>query len=101
MSTTSILPSSFGADASRSAPAAAPWRARLRRVGIAIWRGLEAYGSAKAQRELRALHERWALNDPALARQLREADAFLVAQRAPHRGRPAPSIRAPTTACGS
>jgi len=85
MPSTSILPSSLGADASRPAQAAMPWRARLQRVGVAIWRGLEAYGSAKAQRELRALHARWALSDPSLARQLREADEFLIARGAPHR----------------
>jgi|SoimicmetaTmtHMC_FD_contig_31_3470227_length_613_multi_2_in_0_out_0_2 hypothetical protein len=80
MSSSSSLPSSFGADTSRAAPRATPWRARLRRAGVAIWRALEAYGNARAQHELRALHDRWAVSDPALARQLREPDTFPVAR---------------------
>jgi hypothetical protein len=85
MSSTSILPSSLGADVSRAAQPRAPWRARGRRFALAIWRGLEAYGSVRAQHELRALNDRWAVSDPALAQQLREANAFLVGHGAPHR----------------
>lgn len=85
MSSTSILPSSFEADPSRDARLAARWRAHVGRIAVAIWRGLEDYGRARAQHELRALHDRWSVTDPALARQLREAGAFLGARGAPHR----------------
>jgi len=81
MSSTSILPSSSAADTSR----AAPWRARIQGAGIAIWDALEAYGSGRAQHELRALHDRWAVSDPARAQQLREAHAFLVSRGARQR----------------
>jgi hypothetical protein len=53
-------------------------------AGLAVWRGLEAYGRAKAQRELRSLHDRWETSDPKLARRLRAADAFLVAEGKRH-----------------
>jgi hypothetical protein len=84
MSSTSILPSSFGADVSRAAQPGS-WRMRVGRVALAIWRALEDYGRARAQHELRALHDRWSVSDPTLARQLREAGAFLEGRGAPHR----------------
>jgi hypothetical protein len=85
MSTTSILPSAPAAGTPRTPQAAATWRSRFRRAGLALWRGLEASGQARAERELRALHDRWELSDPARARQVRDAREFLVAQRTPHR----------------
>ena len=37
---------------------------------------------ARAQRELRDLHDRWETSDPQLAQRLRGANAFLDAERA-------------------
>lgn len=61
------------------------WRGRFSRAGLAMWRALEAYGHARAQRELRDLHDRWELSDPSLGRELRGASRFLVQSTAPHR----------------
>jgi len=77
MTTTTFAPSAHEVDAGRATRPAAGLAARARRAGLAIWRGLEAYGCAKAQRELRDLHDRWATSDPELAQRLRDADAFL------------------------
>jgi hypothetical protein len=77
MNTTTFAPSAHEVDAGRVTRPAAALVARARRAGLAIWRGLEAYGCAKAQRELRDLHDRWATSDPELAQRLRDADAFL------------------------
>ena len=77
MNTTTFAPSAHEVDAGRATRPAAALVARARRAGLAIWRGLEAYGRAKAQRELRDLHDRWATSDPELAQRLRDADAFL------------------------
>ena len=84
MSTTSILPGS-AVVAARPDQTRAAWRARFKRAGLALWRGLEAFGQARAERELRTLHERWELSDPERAQVVRDAHAFLVSQRAPHR----------------
>lgn len=54
---------------------------RLRRAGLALWRGLEAQGHARALRELEYLHDRWEVSDPRLAAQLRTGTAFLMSQR--------------------
>jgi len=48
-------------------------RARVARIGSAIWRSLEAVGRARAQRELRMLAARYETTQPELAKQLRAA----------------------------
>ena len=48
-------------------------RAWLVRAGHSIWRALEAHGRARAQRELRALADRYASTRPDLAKTLRAA----------------------------
>jgi hypothetical protein len=48
-------------------------RAWLARMGLAIWRSLEAHGHARALRELRALADRYESTRPDLARTLRDA----------------------------
>jgi hypothetical protein len=84
MNSTTFAPSAHEI-ATRPAPhPAAALLALTRRAGLAIWRGLEAYGRAKAQRELRSLHDRWETSDPKLAQRLRAADAFLVAEGKRH-----------------
>ena len=77
MNTTTFAPSAHEVDTGRATRPAAALVARARRAGLTVWRGLEAYGCAKAQRELRVLHDRWATSDPELAQRLRDADAFL------------------------
>ena len=46
-----------------------------RRTGRAVWQSLEEIGRARAERELRALADRWAATQPELAQQLRAACA--------------------------
>jgi len=77
MNTTTFAPSAHGVETLGATRPGAALAARARRAGLAIWRGLEAYGSAKAQRELRDLHDRWATSDPEMAQRLRDANAFL------------------------
>ena len=48
----------------------------LRRVGLAIWHGLEDIGQARAHREMRLMADCWAVSDPEMARQLRAASSF-------------------------
>jgi hypothetical protein len=77
MNTTTFAPSTHEVDV------AAPRRTRAllalaRRGGAAVWRALEAYGRAKAERELRNLHDRWEISDPQLAARLRTASVFLA-----------------------
>jgi hypothetical protein len=80
MNTTTFAPSAHEvAVADTTAPGAAVL-AKARRFGIAVWRGLEAYGCAKAQRELRDLHDRWSVSDPEMAQRLRASSAFLAAE---------------------
>jgi hypothetical protein len=45
----------------------------LQVIGSSIWRSLEAVGHRRAARELAQVANRWALFDPALAHDLREA----------------------------
>jgi hypothetical protein len=80
MNTSTFAPSTHGVDVARAAQPVAAAIALARRFGLAVWRGLEAYGSAKAQRELRDLHDRWAFSDPQMAARLREGSAFLAAE---------------------
>ncbi len=79
MNTTTFAPPAHDADVSRAARRVAALLALARRAGLSVWRGLEAYGRAKAQRELHDLHDRWEISDPQLAKRLRAANAFLVA----------------------
>jgi hypothetical protein len=80
MNTSTFAPSAHEVDAGAAPRPAAALIALARRSGLAVWRGLEAYGRAKAQRELRDLHDRWSTSDPQLAQRLRAANAFLVAE---------------------
>jgi hypothetical protein len=80
MNTTTYAPSAHEVDAGRGPRSGAVLLALARRSGLAVWRGLEAYGRARAQRELRDLHDRWETSDPQLAKRLRVANAFLVAE---------------------
>jgi len=80
MNTTTFAPSAHEVDVIRAPRPPAALLALARRAGLAVWRGLEAYGSAKAQRELRDLHDRWETSDPELAQRLRAANTFLVAE---------------------
>jgi len=80
MNTTTFAPPAHAVDPRRTPRPAATLLAWARRAGLAVWRGLEAYGRAKAQRELRDLHDRWESSDPQLAKRLRVANAFLVAE---------------------
>lgn len=57
----------------RMAPAAG-----LRRAGQALWHGLERHGRLHASRELQTLAEACEASDPARARRLREAIAYMV-----------------------
>ena len=80
MNTSTFAPPAHEVVAGRAPHPAAALIDLARRGGIAVWRGLEAYGRAKAQRELRDLHDRWSTSDPQLAQRLRAANAFLVAE---------------------
>jgi len=80
MNTSTFAPSAHEVDAARAPHPAAALLDLARRGGLAVWRGLEAYGRAKAQRELRDLHDRWEASDPLLAQRLRTARAFLDAE---------------------
>ena len=80
MNTSTFAPSAHEVDAGPAPRPTAALLALARRAGLAVWRGLEAYGRAKAQRELRDLHDRWETSDPQLAQRLRAANAFLVAE---------------------
>ena len=64
MNTSTFAPSAHEVDAGRAPHPAAALLELARRGGLAVWRGLEAYGRAKAQRELRDLHDRWETSDP-------------------------------------
>ena len=85
MTTTSTLHSTPFAGTARSPRRAAVWRARFTRAGLAVWHALEAVGQARAERELRTLHDGWELSDPGRAQAVRDARGFLVSVRAPHR----------------
>jgi hypothetical protein len=61
-----------------ASPFAATLRQRLRRVGLAIWRALEAHGRMRAMRELHGLAARCEDHDPERARQLRSAYRFIA-----------------------
>ena len=80
MNTSTFAPSAHEVDAGPAPRPAAALLALARRAGLAVWFGLEAYGRAKAQRELHALHDRWETSDPQLAQRLRAANAFLIAE---------------------
>ena len=84
MNTSTFAPSAHQVDAGLAPQPIAALLALARRAGLAVWRGLEAYGRAKAQRELRQLHDRWETSDPPLAQQARVANAFLVAEGKRH-----------------
>lgn len=51
-------------------------RRQLRLLALALWRGLEAQGQARAAHDLRRLAQRWEPCDPAMAAQLRGAIEF-------------------------
>lgn len=57
-------------------PATPGRRSRFGRAGLALWRAMEAFGQARAHRELRLLADRWEVTDPALSADLRRAIAF-------------------------
>jgi len=80
MNTSTFAPSAHEVDAGLASRPSAALLALARRAGLAVWRGLEAYGRAKAQRELRQLHDRWETSEPQLAQRVRIANAFLVAE---------------------
>ena len=80
MNTTTFAPPTSDSDSHRAPQRVEALLARARRAGMAIWRGLEAYGRARAQRELRDLHDRWASSDPELAKRMRAANDFLVVE---------------------
>ena len=82
MNTSTFAPSAHAADVDPAPRPAAALLALARRAGLAVWRGLEAYGCARAQRELRYLHDRWETSDPQLAQRLRAASKFLDAEGA-------------------
>jgi len=84
MNTSTFAPSADEVDAGLASRPSAALLALARRAGLAVWRGLEAYGRAKAQRELRQLHDRWETSEPQLAQRVRIADAFLVAEGKRH-----------------
>ena len=69
MSTTSTL-TSAGSFAPQDDVGGAA-RSRLRRIGRAIWRGLELIGEGRAQREMRDIAERYDTIDPEVARRMR------------------------------
>ncbi|HEX6364178.1 MAG TPA: hypothetical protein VFZ93_14570 [Albitalea sp.] len=54
----------------RSNASVASW---WRRLGRDVWEGLEAFGRARAQRQVLALAERWETTQPELAKELRAA----------------------------
>jgi hypothetical protein len=57
---------------------AAVWLARmLRGAAVTLWQALEAQGERRAARELRSIAQRWESLDPALARKLRLAGAYM------------------------
>lgn len=57
---------------------AAVWLARmLRGAGVTLWKALEAQGERRAARELQSIAQRWESLDPALARKLRLAGAYM------------------------
>ncbi len=85
MQTTSILPSPLGVDSDGAAQATSALGSRVRRVGAAIWRAMEASGQARAMRELRALHGHWELGDADFARRLRDGSLFSSAPSHPLR----------------
>ena len=74
----SVMPRASRAEASNRPPLTPSLRARCRRAGLAIWRGIEAYGHARALRELRSLRDDWQTTDPQPAGQLKAGAAFLL-----------------------
>jgi len=84
MHTSTFALSTHEVDAGLAPRPIAALLALARRTGLAVWRGLEAYGRAKAQRELRQLHDRWETSEPQLAQRVRIANAFLVAEGKRH-----------------
>ena len=55
-------------------PATSRVRARLTAAGLAIWNALEAFGYARARRDLAQVAERYERTSPEVARQLRQLD---------------------------
>jgi hypothetical protein len=56
----------------------AAWLAgKLRAAALGVWRALEAHGERRAARELHSAAQRWDRTDPARARALRLAGAYL------------------------
>ncbi len=80
MNTTLLDSSTRNAGRAPSAGLTAAWVSRVRRAGRALWRGLEAHGRARALREFEHLQDRWETIDPLLAKRLRVAAAYLVAE---------------------
>jgi hypothetical protein len=76
MNATSLLSNVSVGLGSRAAHFADGLRARSMRAGLTVWHALEAYGHARAMREIRALHDRWVISDPELAQQLRATGAL-------------------------
>lgn len=82
MNTTTFAPLFADAGTVRVQRLAAAGLARLRHLGSALWRGLEAAGRARALRELGMLHGRWEFRDPQESLQVQAASAYLVAEGA-------------------
>jgi hypothetical protein len=99
MTTTSILPPASVAGRARAPGLASTLRSSVERVALAVWRGLEAYGSARATRELQTLRDRWEPIDPVRAQHFHDASTFLAAaaaeRRATDTARRAPRALAP------
>ena len=83
MNTTTSSLSAVYVDTAHTPQTASRLRARLARAGMAVWRALEAYGHARAVRELRTLQDRWEITDPDRGLQMERASRFLM-QQAPH-----------------
>ena len=84
MNTSTFAPSAHEVDAGPAPRPIAALLALARHAGLAVWRGRRLRGRAKAQRELRHLHDRWETSEPQLAQRVRIADAFLVAEGKRH-----------------
>jgi len=84
MNTTTSSLSTAYVGAAHMPQIASQLRARLARAGMVVWRALEAYGDARAVRELRTLQDRWQDTNPNRALQMDRASRFLM-QQAPHR----------------
>jgi hypothetical protein len=53
-----------------AAPLLPSFTAAVRRAGLGVWTTLEAYGPARARRELLQMADRFAYSDPALSQEI-------------------------------